>query len=233
MADETDITVLKAQVGVDDPDGIRNNGEYHTLIETKLNAIQSHIVELLGNAGEELEEIVFPVVTALKESSVNAFLHGNLGISSEVRDSTDAYRKAMGEYHPERYTRTVDIRIVASCEDGTEEVLLQDLIREAKIVNEETGEETKATSVSFKGIEELPKGVRSLIFQITDHGVGFTPDRWLQEEEPEDDDEEVDLDALELKASGNGIKMMRTFMDQVTYNATGNSVTMTKHIPKS
>jgi CheY-like chemotaxis protein len=58
-------------------------------------------------------------------------------------------------------------------------------------------------------------------FTITDQGRGFDPATLPDPNDP------ANLD----RASGRGLVLMRTFMDDVRYNASGNSVTMVKKRP--
>lgn len=60
---------------------------------------------------------------------------------------------------------------------------------------------------------------QSLVFVIRDDGPGFDPRRLPDPTEPAN---------LE-RVSGRGVFLMRTFMDKVQYNATGNEVTLTKY----
>ena len=57
------------------------------------------------------------------------------------------------------------------------------------------------------------------VFMIRDEGKGFDPTKLP---------DPTDLANLE-KPSGRGVLLMRTFMDEVSYNATGNLVTLTKY----
>jgi anti-sigma regulatory factor (Ser/Thr protein kinase) len=56
------------------------------------------------------------------------------------------------------------------------------------------------------------------IFTIRDQGPGFDPRKLPDPTDP------VNLE----KVSGRGLLLMRTFMDDVQFNDTGNQVTMTK-----
>ena len=58
-------------------------------------------------------------------------------------------------------------------------------------------------------------------FVVRDEGPGFNPNNLPDPTDPEN---------LE-KVSGRGLLLMRTFMDEVTYNANGNEVTMIKRAP--
>jgi anti-sigma regulatory factor (Ser/Thr protein kinase) len=58
-------------------------------------------------------------------------------------------------------------------------------------------------------------------FVVTDEGPGFDVSKLPDPTDPENLD----------KPSGRGLLLMRTFMDDVRYNATGNRVTMTKLRP--
>ena len=55
-------------------------------------------------------------------------------------------------------------------------------------------------------------------FVILDQGPGFDPNKLPDPTDPENIE----------KVSGRGLLLMRTFMDEVTFNATGNQVTMIK-----
>ena len=58
-------------------------------------------------------------------------------------------------------------------------------------------------------------------FTIRDQGPGFDPRKLPDPTDPEN---------LE-KVSGRGLLLMRTFMDEVTFNESGNQVTMVKRLP--
>jgi CheY-like chemotaxis protein/anti-sigma regulatory factor (Ser/Thr protein kinase) len=60
-------------------------------------------------------------------------------------------------------------------------------------------------------------------FVIRDDGPGFDPSQLPDPTDPEN---------LE-KVSGRGLLLMRTFMDEVTFNETGNQVTMVKRCPSA
>jgi anti-sigma regulatory factor (Ser/Thr protein kinase) len=60
-------------------------------------------------------------------------------------------------------------------------------------------------------------------FVVRDEGPGFDPSKLPDPTDPEN---------LE-RVSGRGLLLMRTFMDEVSFNATGNEVTMIKRNPQS
>ena len=60
-------------------------------------------------------------------------------------------------------------------------------------------------------------------FVIRDEGPGFDPHSVPDPTDP------ANLERI----SGRGLVLMRTFMDRVEYNATGNEVTLTKTVKKS
>lgn len=62
---------------------------------------------------------------------------------------------------------------------------------------------------------------RTGCFTIRDQGPGFDPSKLPDPTDPAN---------LE-KVSGRGLLLMRTFMDEVTFNSTGNEVTMVKRCP--
>jgi CheY-like chemotaxis protein len=59
---------------------------------------------------------------------------------------------------------------------------------------------------------------RQAVFEIADEGPGFDPRRLDRPVESED----------LMRVGGRGLLLMRTFMDEVAYNAKGNVVTLTK-----
>jgi CheY-like chemotaxis protein/anti-sigma regulatory factor (Ser/Thr protein kinase) len=117
---------------------------------------------------------------ALEEALLNAYYHGNLEISSELRESDhSAY------YHLSR----------ERCQESP--------YRERKIhVN------------SLLSAEECR-------FVIRDEGSGFDPSSLPDATDPAN---------LE-RPCGRGLLLMRTFMDEVRYNAIGNEVTLVKRRP--
>lgn len=61
-------------------------------------------------------------------------------------------------------------------------------------------------------------GRRDAVFVIRDEGPGFDPSPWLQKAAAFD----------ETAAASRGISLMRSIMDELTYNAAGNEVTLVK-----
>jgi anti-sigma regulatory factor (Ser/Thr protein kinase) len=59
-----------------------------------------------------------------------------------------------------------------------------------------------------------------VVFVIRDEGPGFNPDALPDPTAPEN----------LAKASGRGILLMRSFVDDIRYNATGNELTLIKKI---
>jgi anti-sigma regulatory factor (Ser/Thr protein kinase) len=60
-----------------------------------------------------------------------------------------------------------------------------------------------------------------VVFVIRDEGPGFNPEMIPDPTAP----------ANLSKASGRGILLMRTFVDDMHYNATGNELTLVKRLP--
>ena len=114
---------------------------------------------------------------ALEEALLNAVYHGNLEISSELRqDGSDAYQR-LGEQR----------RLQAPYAERRVYVHLQLGRAEARVV-------------------------------IRDEGPGFDVAKLPDPTDPENI----------LKASGRGLLLIRTFMDEVVHNATGNQITMVR-----
>ena len=118
------------------------------------------------------------VGTALHESLLNAMEHGNLELSSELRESEDieAYRglvetrRHLPPYHARRVLVT------------------------ARFSRNEA------------------------VFVVRDDGGGFNTSKRPDPTDP------VNLG----KSSGRGLFLIRTFMDEVSFNEAGNEITMTK-----
>jgi anti-sigma regulatory factor (Ser/Thr protein kinase) len=117
------------------------------------------------------------VGVALEEALLNAIYHGNLELSSDLRqDGSDAFQQ---QALWRRHTRPYQSR----------RVVLQ---------------------ASLKGTHAT--------FTITDEGPGFDVSKLPDPTKAEN----------MLKLSGRGLLLIRTFMDSVTHNDTGNQITMTR-----
>jgi anti-sigma regulatory factor (Ser/Thr protein kinase) len=127
----------------------------------------------LGGAGDVLR-----VGTALSEALRNAVDHGNLELSSSLREADD------GSYEALRQRRQ-----------------LEPPYRDRRVHVETVFSRTEAR------------------FTIRDEGPGFDPNSLPDPTDPEN----------LLKPSGRGIMLMRTFMDDVTFNERGNEVTLVRH----
>lgn len=114
---------------------------------------------------------------ALEEALVNAFYHGNLEVSSELR-----------ERDHNAYQALIDQRC------------LEEPYRSRRITIDAELSYERAT------------------FVIRDQGRGFDPSTLPDPTDPAN---------LE-RVSGRGVLLMRTFMDEVTYNDQGNEVTLVK-----
>ena len=95
--------------------------------------------------------------------------------------------------------------------EGDQEVY-QRLVQERTSVAPYAGRKLEVT------VEVTPTSGR---FVIRDQGPGFDPAKLPDPTDPEN---------LE-KVSGRGLLLMRTFMDEVAFNETGNQVTMIKRCP--
>jgi CheY-like chemotaxis protein len=115
---------------------------------------------------------------ALEEALANALYHGNLEMSSQLREEDDAHYQAL-----------------------IDERRQQSPYRDRRIY------------------VEVALSRRQAVFAIRDEGRGFNPTTLPDPTDPAN---------LE-KVSGRGVLLMRSFMDEVTYNAEGNQVTMVKY----
>lgn len=158
-------------------------GEHHYALtlpscRNLLGAISRHLVQVCGSRLPTSSQDHFN--TALCEALQNALIHGNLEISSELRDQGDweAYETLIrARLTQHSYARRA-IRIEADCGDAR------------------------------------------LTIKIEDDGPGFDPAALPDPLEP---------DAL-LRSSGRGITMIRFAMDEVSWNARGNRIEMTKYL---
>jgi len=87
-----------------------------------------------------------------------------------------------------------------------------------RLIEERTSNAPYAKRELTVTIEVTPTSGR---FTIRDQGPGFDPSKLPDPTDPEN---------LE-KVSGRGLLLMKTFMDEVIFNATGNEVTMVKRCP--
>lgn len=115
---------------------------------------------------------------ALEEALVNAIYHGNLEVSSELRETDDvAYRALIEQRRLESPYRERRVHVTAEISRDRAE------------------------------------------FVITDQGPGFDPHSLPDPTDP------ANLD----RVCGRGVLLMRTFMNEVVYNDSGNQVMMVKH----
>lgn len=145
-----------------------------------ITSLVSYLTGILRDSGMFDETDCHRVSTGLDEALTNAYFHGNLEVSSEIREHDPrAYRVLAEErrraapYHDRR----IAVRVTLS-EDGVR-------------------------------------------FVIADEGRGFDVDAVPDPTLPEN----------LVQASGRGIFLMRTFLDEVTYNNAGNEVTLLKRWP--
>ncbi|MFM8584164.1 MAG: ATP-binding protein, partial [Planctomycetaceae bacterium] len=155
---------------------------YH--VEFQLENDLSLIMALSGFLREEAQRLrlftqaeCLRVGVALEEALLNAYYHGNLEISSEIRE-TDHH-----EYH--------------------------------RLAVERSGQ----LPYSDRRIRvSLTIDRQQAVYQIADEGPGFDPSTLPDPTDP------ANLD----RPCGRGLLLMRTFMTTLEYNATGNSVRLTK-----
>lgn len=143
-------------------------------VQPLIRHLQDHLMlmNLVDKAG------LIRVGTALHECLINAMEHGNLELTSELRESE----------HPEDYRNLVDER------------RQQQPYRDRRVL----------VVANFSRSEA--------IFVIRDDGLGFDPSQLADPRDP----------ANLQKCSGRGLFLVRTFMDEVSFNETGNEITMVK-----
>lgn len=142
-----------------------------------VTAVVQHVSGQCRRFGITSEQEHLRVAVALEEALLNAMIHGNLQVGSELRErSDDAFRRLVERRRTEPEFASRRVRLL--CEvDG----------ERARIV-------------------------------VRDDGPGFDVGALPDPRDPE----------YMLRASGRGVLLMRTFMDEVVYNAAGNEVTLIK-----
>jgi len=149
---------------------IENDTELISIVVGYLQESMSHV-----GIGDESERLRMSV--ALEEALTNAVNHGNLEVSSELRQGDDSrYYELIRQRSKEEPYRGRRVHIKTRMSD------------------------------------------RDTVFIIRDEGPGFDVAGLPDPTEPEN---------LE-RASGRGILLMRTFMDEVLFSERGNEVTLVK-----
>lgn len=144
-----------------------------SLITSLVDHLQQHVTQL--GLCDETGRIRLAI--ALEEALINALYHGNLEISSELRENDpQGYYKLAEERRREEPYRSRSIHVEASMSR------------------------------------------REAVYVVRDGGPGFDPSKLPDPTDPAN---------LE-KSSGRGLLLIRTFMDEVRHNATGNEITMIK-----
>lgn len=147
------------------------------LIPSLVNYLRENLarMRLLDDTG------LIRITVALREALMNAIVHGNLGIGSELRDTNlSAYYQMIADRRQQSPYRERRVFVDAR----------------------ETGADAS--------------------YVIRDEGIGFDPKGVPDPMLP---------DNME-KASGRGLLLINTFMDEVRHNARGNEITMTKRREK-
>ncbi len=143
-------------------------------VQPLINHLQDHLtmMNLVDKAG------LIRVGTALHECLINAMEHGNLELTSELRESehSKAYRSLVDERRQQQPYRDRHVLVTARFSR------------------------------------------QQAAFVIRDDGRGFDPSKLPDPRDP----------ANLQKCSGRGLFLIRTFMDDVRFNETGNEITMVK-----
>lgn len=153
---------------------------YHFQIENDTELI-TPLVELFQSHMSEWDESDrLRIGVAIDEAMVNAIYHGNLEVSSDLRENGDDSFYALVK------------------------------------------ERTNQTPYSNRHVDVKMHIDRDLFsITITDQGPGYDPSRLPDPTTPENLD----------KVSGRGLLLIRTFMDDVNVNPTGNQIHMVKRKP--
>lgn len=170
QANRTQRQVLEAMTRMESSYELENNPQL-------VAAVVAHLQEYLDRFKLCDETGRIRVGIALEEAITNGINHGNLELSSELRqDGSDSYH-LLGE------------------------------------------QRRKVPPFSERRIHICAQACRQqATFQIRDEGPGFDPATLPDPTDP----------ANLGRIGGRGLLLIRTFMDEVTYNATGNQITMVK-----
>ena len=147
-----------------------------------VSAVVAELQEIGQASGAFEDQQLTQIGVALEEALMNAMVHGNLEISSELRARDD-----------DSYEQLIQVRQNESP------------YRERRI----------QVSCSFSPTEAR--------FVISDEGPGFDIDKVPDPRDPEN----------YLKPSGRGLLLIRSFMDEVSLNESGNSITLLKRTKQS
>lgn len=139
--------------------------------------LEAHLVQV----GSSDETSVVQVAVALREAIVNAIVHGNLEVSSDLLEEGGA-----------AFTQAIEAR-----------------------QHKPPYRDRKVSVLARYAPAEVT-------YVVSDQGPGFDP-RTLPDP--------TDLTNLE-KSSGRGLMLIRTFMDEVTFNDRGNEIRMTKRFTR-
>ena len=142
-----------------------------------ISAVVEELQEIGQASGAFQEQQLTQVGVALEETLLNAMIHGNLEISSELRARDDDSYEQMIRVRQQQLPYR-NRRIQVSC-------------------------------------QFTPNEAR---FVVVDEGPGFNVASVPDPREPEN----------YLKPSGRGLLLIRSFMDEVYHNDTGNSITLIK-----
>jgi len=142
-----------------------------------VHAVVQHVSGQCRRFGITSEQEQLRVAVALEEALLNAMIHGNLQVGSELRErSDDAFRRLVERRRGEPEFASRRVRLLCEVDE-----------QRARIV-------------------------------VKDDGPGFDVGALPDPRDPE----------YMLRASGRGVLLMRTFMDEVVFNAAGNEVTLIK-----
>lgn len=218
------LTLLDAVVGVESIEETQNDGRYLAVVSKKLDIIrEAHIRPILSMYLDDRN--VYRACTAHIEAGVNAIFHGNLDISSKIREDREEYRRRMLERNVDLIGKKMRFEAVAICTDETEEIDALHNVTYSNIFSDlETNEEAPTEPFSFHLATFYPRKcyVEAIEFRFSDEGNGFDPNALP------DPTDMKNINSL----SGRGVKLMRALMDDVHFNDQGNEVTMVKRIPK-
>ncbi|MBT4119951.1 MAG: ATP-binding protein [Candidatus Peribacter sp.] len=222
------VTVLEAEIVVDDPGAIENDNMYYREIGERLVQIRHYLVSAIAKTERfgSHDMLVMKIGLPIEEGAINCVYHGNLERSSAIRDDEQT-RSAMIEdlktsHNPEMHTRSVRVQLQFVCDGMVDQPELRPSHIKTVIEDDEDpniGEEIDSFPIQITQEGTLDhSAIQEVIVTLQDEGKGFEEDKVVDPTDP---------DYIE-RNHGRGLLLMRAFMDRVEYSDGGRLVALSK-----
>lgn len=220
MAKGHNVRIIEADVGIDADEqaSVRNDYDYYTIVHDKLRllamVIMNHVEQL-----DCFQADAFKIQLALAESLENAHYHGNLERSSSHRRENRKVENLQDGRNTDRWERTVQVTIDTNC-TAEHEPNMRECIETLTEEESDSGVESVIAECRIAIAQHLPPPdtVREIIMAVKDQGPGFDPGSVPDAR----DDEHIG------ESTGRGLLLIRSFMDEVRFNANATEITMIK-----